>query len=40
MSEVHAYINANLKMLTLLEDGIIKILKGMTTLEEVYRVAA
>jgi len=40
MSEVHAYINENLKMLTLQEDGILKVLKGMTTLEEVFRVAA
>ena len=40
MSEVHAYINENLKMLTLQEDGVLKVLKGVTTLEEVYRVAA
>ncbi|MBN2307006.1 type II/IV secretion system protein [Candidatus Peregrinibacteria bacterium] len=40
MSEIHAYINENLKMLTLQEDGILKVLKGITTLEEVYRVAA
>jgi len=37
---VHAYINENCKMLTLTEDGVLKVLKGMTTLEEVYRVAA
>jgi len=40
MSEVHAYINEHCKMLTLTEDGVLKVLKGMTTLEEVYRVAA
>ncbi len=40
MPEVHAYINENCKMLSLQEDGILKVLKGMTTLEEVYRVAA
>ena len=40
MSEIHAYINENLKMLTLQEDGILKVLKGLTTLEEVFRVAA
>ncbi len=39
MPEVYQYINENLKMLTLLEDGILKAMKGMTTLEEVYRVA-
>ncbi len=40
MSEIHAYINEHLKMLTLQEDGVLKVLRGMTTLEEVYRVAA
>ncbi len=40
MSEVHTYINEHLKMLTLQEDGVLKVLRGMTTLEEVYRVAA
>ena len=40
MSEIHNYVNESLKMLTLTEDGILKVLKGFTTLEEVYRVAA
>lgn len=40
MSEIHAYINEHLKMLTLQEDGVLKVLKDITTLEEVYRVAA
>jgi len=40
MSEIHAYINEHLKMLTLQEDGVLKVMRGVTTLEEVYRVAA
>lgn len=39
ISEIHHYVNQNLKMITLFEDGIIKTLKGLTTLEEVERVA-
>jgi len=40
MSEIQIYAHQNRGMLTLKEDGILKILKGITTLEEVYRVAA
>jgi len=39
MSEIYDYINKNSKMLTLNEDGILKVVKGTTTLEEVERVA-
>ena len=39
MPEIYEYINKNSKMLSLQEDGILKVLKGVTTLEEVYRVA-
>lgn len=38
--EIAQYIQGQLKMASLLEDGILKVLKGVTTLEEVYRVAA
>ncbi len=40
MSEINDYINSHCKMLTLFEDGVLKILKGLTTFEEVYRVAS
>jgi len=40
MSEIHQYINEHLKMLSLTEDGILKVIRGDTTLEEVFRVAA
>ncbi|MBU0706266.1 GspE/PulE family protein [Patescibacteria group bacterium] len=40
MSEIHNYIFEHLKMLTLQEDGVLKVLRGVTTLEEIYRVAA
>jgi type II secretory ATPase GspE/PulE/Tfp pilus assembly ATPase PilB-like protein len=40
MSEVYAYVSAHNKMVTLQEDGVLKVLKGVTTLEEIYRVAA
>ena len=40
MSEVYAYVGSQHKMVTLQEDGILKVLKGVTTLEEIYRVAA
>lgn len=40
MSEAYAYVNTNNKMVTLHEDGILKVLRGITTLEEIYRVAA
>lgn len=39
MPEIYDYINKESKMLTLNEDGILKVMKGMTTLEEVERVA-
>ena len=39
MQEVYDYINRNSKMLTLLEDGILKFVEGVTTLEEIERVA-
>ena len=40
MSEIYTHVNNYGKMLTLQEDGALKVLKGVTTLEEVYRVAA
>ena len=39
MPEVYAYIEKNLKMATVHEDGILKVARGLTTLEEVDRVA-
>ena len=39
MPEIYEYIEKNSKMLSLLEDGILKVVRGMTTLEEVDRVA-
>ncbi|PIZ73600.1 type II secretion system protein GspE [Candidatus Peregrinibacteria bacterium CG_4_10_14_0_2_um_filter_43_11] len=38
-SEIHAYIDQHCKMLTMHEDGVLKVLAGITTLEEVYRVS-
>ena len=38
MPEIYKYIEKNCKMLTLHEDGIIKAIRGVTTLDEVYRV--
>lgn len=40
MSEIYDYINKNLKMMSMQEDGVLKVIKGITTLDEVYRVAA
>lgn len=40
MSEVYAHVSTHHKMVTLREDGILKVLRGITTLEEIYRVAA
>jgi type II secretory ATPase GspE/PulE/Tfp pilus assembly ATPase PilB-like protein len=39
MPEIYEYINKNSKMLSLHEDGVLKVIKGVTTLEEVVRVA-
>lgn len=39
LPEIQDYIDKNCKMLTLQQDGILKIAKGITTFEEVYRVA-
>ena len=39
VSEVYDYINQNSKMLTIAEDGVLKVVKGLTSLDEVYRVA-
>jgi len=39
MSEIYAYIENNLKMLNMHEDGVLKAIRGITTLEEVDRVA-
>lgn len=39
MSEVYAYVEKNCQMMTLLEDGILKVARGITSFEEVYRVA-
>jgi type IV pilus assembly protein PilB len=40
MPEIYDYINKNLRMISMHEDGILKVIRGITTLEEVYRVAA
>jgi type II secretory ATPase GspE/PulE/Tfp pilus assembly ATPase PilB-like protein len=40
MPEIYDYINKNLRMITMHEDGVLKVIKGITTLDEVYRVAA
>lgn len=40
MPEIYEYIDKHLKMVTLHEDGILKVIRGDTTLDEVYRVAA
>ncbi len=39
MSEIYEYIDKNSKMLSLHEDGILKVVRGVTTLEEVMRVS-
>lgn len=39
MPEVQKYVDEHLKMITLHEDGILKVMKGLTTFEEVYRVS-
>jgi len=39
MPEVYAHIEKNLKVLSLREDGMLKVLRGLTTLSEVERVA-
>lgn len=39
MPEIYDYINQNSKMLILAEDGVLKVIRGFTTLEEVDRVA-
>jgi len=39
MPEIYDYIDKQCKMLTLYEDGILKVIKGVSTLEEVERVA-
>lgn len=38
ISKIRHHINQHSKMLSLQEDGIMKVIKGVTTLEEVYRV--
>jgi type IV pilus assembly protein PilB len=40
MPAIYDYINKNLKMISMHEDGILKVVRGITTLDEVYRVAA
>jgi general secretion pathway protein E len=40
MPEIYDYIDKHLKMVTLHEDGVLKVIRGDTTLDEVYRVAA
>ena len=40
MPEIYDYINKHLKMISMHEDGILKVLNGITTLDEVYRIAA
>ena len=39
MPEIYTYIDQQCKMLTLHEDGIVKVINGVSTLEEVERVA-
>lgn len=39
ISEIYDYINSNSKMLMLHEDGILKVVRGMSSIEEVDRVA-
>ena len=39
MPEIYEYIEKHLKMITLHEDGVLKVIRGITTLDEVYRVA-
>lgn len=39
MPEIYDYIEKNSQMLTLAEDGVLKVIRGLTTLEEVHRVA-
>jgi len=39
LAEIYDYVNKNSKMLTLHEDGVLKAVRGVTTLEEVDRVA-
>lgn len=40
MPAIYQYVTEHLKMLSLREDGILKVARGVTTLEEVFRVAA
>ena len=40
MAEIYDYANKHCHMLSLQEDGALKVLKGLTTLSEVQRVAA
>lgn len=40
MPEIYKYIEKYLKMVSMHEDGILKVIQGITTLDEVYRVAA
>jgi len=40
MPKIYEYIEKDLKMLTLYEDGMLKVARGLTTLEEIIRVAA
>lgn len=40
MPEIYRYIDQEVKMVTLKEDGMMKVMAGITTLEEVLRVAA
>ncbi len=40
MPEVYEYIEKEIKMLTMREDGVLKVLQGITTLDEIFRVTA
>jgi type IV pilus assembly protein PilB len=40
MSAIYDYINKNLRMITIREDGVLKAVRSITTLDEVYRVTA
>ena len=39
LPEIYDYVNKHCKMLTLHEDGVLKVIRGVTTFDEVYRVS-
>ncbi len=40
LSEIYAYVSEKMRLVLLHEDGILKVARGVTSLEEAYRVAA